>query len=250
MDSNFKLVSASFVAAIAVAALGLVTNLIPTEKMAFFIGGVAAFVAAAGLVAYALNLSAVNHAEKALRSLQEECFNTLRHVKNEYTSSILKGAIIHDAELDLLERSDETDEVWVITPLQLDHDVPGKAFFSALKQNLDVRGKRYLYIIRDSERARHNARAIAEGIDRTNLMRFALLTEAEWNNLPIVGIPVTIHNPQSVSGLRVYISTQQSKERGQHWAVFSGWTTAQIIERTRETVENAVRIVTLDQYAS
>lgn len=250
MTQTFKIASASFLGALTVAALGLFTNLVPNEKMPFFIAGVAVFVLASGVVAYLLNLSSANVAEKLLRAVSDECSDTLRHVRNEYTSSILRGAIIHDSELDALERSAQTEEVWVVTPLNLDHDVPGKVFFKSLKENLDGRHVKYTYIIRDTEQARHNAREIAEGIDNRDLMRFALLDDSEWNSLPIVGIPVTIHNPLSVTKLRIYISTQQSQERGQHWAVFSGWTTAQIIERARTTVGAAKRILTLADYAA
>ena len=249
MNQTFRVVSASFLSGIVIAGLGLVTNLVPSEKVLTFIAAVVTFVLASGVVAYLLNLSAADVAERLLNKIQSDCSDTLKHVRDEYTSSILRGAIIHDSELDILERSSATQEVWVVTPLNLDHDVPGKVFFSSLKENLDHRNVPYLYVIQDSDKARYNARQIAEGIARKDLMRFALLNEEEWHRLPIVGIPVTIHNPRSASQLRVYISTQQSQERGQHWAVFSGWTTAQIIENTRTIVSRASRVVTLEEYA-
>ena len=250
MDPKFSPLSTGLISSLVVAGLALIANLVPQEKMLFYLFGIAIFVATAGLVAFALNVSSVSYAERALEQLTEECAATLRHVRTEYTSSILRGAIIHDFELDALERSIETEEVWVMTPLNLDHDVPGREFFNSLKENLDIHHKNYMYIIRDSEQARFNARAIAEQIDRTDLLKFALLSENEWNSLPIVGIPVTIHNPRSMSKLRIYISTQQSKDRGQHWAVFSGWTTGQIIERTRVIVSSAKCVRTLAEYAA
>lgn len=250
MNQTFKFVSASFLSGTVIAGLGLVTNLVPSEKVLIFISAVATFVLAAGVVAYLLNISAVNVAERSLNKIHNDCSDTLKHVRDEYTSSILRGAIIHDSELDALERSEATREVWVVTPLNLDHDVPGKVFFKSLKENIDHRKIPYTYVIQDSENSRYNARQIAESIIRKDLMRFALLNEAEWHSLPIVGIPVTIHNPKSASQLRIYISTQQSQQRGQHWAVFSGWTTAQIIERTRTIVSRASRVVTLEEYGA
>lgn len=249
MNQTFKFVSASFLTAIIIAGLGLVTNLVPSEKVPTFIAAVVTFVFASGVVAYLLNLSSANVAERLLNKIHDDCNDTLRHVRSEYTSSILRGAIIHDSELDILERSAATQEVWVVTPLNLDHDVPGRAFFKSLKENIDNRNVPYTYVIQDSEKARYNARQIAEEITRKDLMKFALLKDEEWHSLPIVGIPVTIHNHKSASKLRIYISTQQSQERGQHWAVFSGWTTAQIIEKTRTIVSRASRIVTLSEYA-
>lgn len=249
MNQTFRTLSASLVGALMVAALGLITNLVDSDKMAFFLLGIVVFAAAVGAVAYALNFTLANHAEQALRKLQDDCATTLSHVRNEYTSSITRGAIIHDTELDVLERSDDTKEVWVVTPLDLNHDVPGKVFFTSLKDNLDRQKKRYTYLIKDSPRARQNAREIAEGIDEKRLMTFVLLSDAEWNSLPIVGIPVTIHNPEAAKALKIYVSTQQHNDRGQYWAVFSGWTTTSIIDQTRKTLKTAKRRMTLEEYA-
>jgi hypothetical protein len=239
-----------FLGTLVVAGLALIPNFIPTEKLPWLIGAVVAFVLSSGAMASLLNATEVSYAEKRLNAISRECNKTLAYVKSAFSEQILRGSVIHDTDLDQFEQSEETQEVWVVTPLNLEHDVPGKVFFQSLKQNLDRRNVKYTYIIQDNNSAKYNARKIAEKIVNEHLLTFVLLDDAEWNNLPIVGIPVTIHNPNDAEKLRIYVSTQQDIARGQHWAVFSGWTTSQIIERTRSIVAVAKRKHSLKVYAS
>ena len=238
-NATFAFFSSGLLSAVVVAALGLVTNLVDDSKIVYYLAAVAVFVFAAGLVAFALNVSSVSYAEQVLHVLENNCSSTLgvfrseaeetlRHVRNEYTQSVLRGAIIHDSELAALERSSEVEETWIVTPFDLANDVPGTALFNVLRENMDVRKKRYIVMLRDSARARENARLIASGITNRDMMTFVLLTTEEWSVLPIAGIPVTIHNPNIPEKVRVYIATQDDAGRGKHWAVFHGWMPSEI----------------------
>jgi hypothetical protein len=251
MGNNFKIASSGLLVALIVGGLGLISNLVPSEKMLWLIGAVATVVFCGGIVAYGLQTTAVKEANEHLKQLADKCDATLAQIQSAHVSAILNNSVVSDAELDRLERSPDTKEVWIIAPGNLDYDIPGKVFFNTLKFNVDTRGIHYTYIIKDCDEVQYNIREIYSKIEKRDNILFVFCDDVEWDHLPIVGVPVTIHNPNSTEeGLRIYLATQDDNDRGSYWSVFRGWTVKWIIGRTRSIVVHSTMKKSIEQIVS
>jgi hypothetical protein len=245
--NNSGLIGYGLVAALFVAAFALVPNILSQDKMPWLIAIVLAVAFSAAVIVYVLNITIVKVARHHLLAVRQKCEAVLDNISAEHVSAILNNSVIGDAELDRLEKAPETKEVWILTSGNLEYDVPGRVFFDTIHFNLDTRGIKYTYFIQDNDEVRHNVAKISSRIKNKDNMRFIVMPDFEWDQLPIAGIPVTIHNPDDDNSLRIYIATQDHEGRGSYWSVFHGWTVARIIGRVR-AAKRRLNAVTMPQF--